>query len=416
MLFGNEKKYEEHLKNIAISGGKGWLHLQFVKAKRLAILGTAIVGTCYVLTHKDPASTSKNSTSTSSYDNNRNNKARRPFDVDPQAFSSSPSSEPGRPHTEYKSMSFADGSRYLGETVEGIPNGKGTMVFGQSSPARGNRYEGNFVNGQFSGKGTYWLNNGDRYEGNFVDGLRSEKGTYWFHNGDRYEGDFVEGQPSGKGTLWFNNSNRYEGDFVDGLPSGKGTYWFHNGDRYEGDMLNNAFYGRGVMTYENGRVEDGIWEKDVFKGPVPASTESVLSQSFSATEHPSSRDTAKAFFYKDPPKGNYVTLLGGSKYLGPYVTSEFGIVHPHGAGVLIYSDSSWFEGNFVNGIEIGKGVYWSGTGKWEGNYVKDSNGIGVLDGIARYTCWASGNVSYAQFDKGDIVKWLDSLPQPSPGY
>lgn len=51
----------------------------------------------------------------------------------------------------------------------------------------------------------------------------------------------------------------------------------------------------------------------------------------------------------------------------------------HGSGVMIYNQSTKYEGNFVDGQREGKGTYYFGDGRsWEGEwYVNLQNGEGV---------------------------------------
>ena len=67
------------------------------------------------------------------------------------------------------------------------------------------RYIGQVVNGLPEGKGIYYFNNGDRYEGDFKNDKREGKGIYYFHNGDRAMGDFYNGKPIGKHVMLTRN-------------------------------------------------------------------------------------------------------------------------------------------------------------------------------------------------------------------
>ena len=65
------------------------------------------------------------------------------------------------------------------------------------------RYVGQVVNGKPEGKGIFYVNNGDRYEGDFRNGKAEGKGIYYYNDGDRYEGDFRNGKEEGKGIYYY---------------------------------------------------------------------------------------------------------------------------------------------------------------------------------------------------------------------
>ena len=60
------------------------------------------------------------------------------------------------------------------------------------------RYVGQVVNGLPEGKGIEYLNNGERYEGDFRNGKREGKGIYYYNNGNREMGDYYNDNRIGK--------------------------------------------------------------------------------------------------------------------------------------------------------------------------------------------------------------------------
>jgi len=135
-------------------------------------------------------------------------------------------------------LTFEDGDVYEGETLNGVPNGKGKRT---------------------------WKNGTDVYEGDFVNGKMTGKGKRAYLNGDVYEGEFVNAVPHGKGK----ESNRngtivYEGDWVDGKKHGKGTYTSES-CTFEGEFV-NGLQSKGKCTYKDGRVEEGNWKGYTFYG------------------------------------------------------------------------------------------------------------------------------------------------------
>ena len=142
-----------------------------------------------------------------------------------------------------------DGTRYVGQVVNGLPEGKGIEYY-----PNGGRYEGDFRNGKKEGKGIEYYPNGERYEGDWKNGKMEGKGIYYYHNGDRYEGDFRNGKSEGKGIYYYNDGARYEGDHVNWKKEGKGIMYYHNGNREMGDYHNDNAIGKHVTLTRNGEV------------------------------------------------------------------------------------------------------------------------------------------------------------------
>ena len=61
-----------------------------------------------------------------------------------------------------------------------------------------NRYIGQVLNGIPEGKGTMYWNNGDRYEGEWKNNIKEGKGIYYYANGDRSMGDYLNDKQIGK--------------------------------------------------------------------------------------------------------------------------------------------------------------------------------------------------------------------------
>ena len=94
-----------------------------------------------------------------------------------------------------------------------------------------------------------------RYVGQVVNGLPEGKGIEYNNNGERYEGDFRNGKHEGKGIYYHNNGDRYEGDYRNGKREGKGIEYYHYGNRMMGDYYNGKPIGKHVMLTRNGEVK-----------------------------------------------------------------------------------------------------------------------------------------------------------------
>ena len=117
------------------------------------------------------------------------------------------------------------------------------------------RYVGQVVNGLKEGKGTVYRNDGERYDGDFRNDIAEGKGIYYHNDGDIYEGDFRNGKKEGKGIYYHKNGDRYEGDFRNDKKEGKGIYYYNNGDREMGDYYDNQPRGKFVMLTRKGEVK-----------------------------------------------------------------------------------------------------------------------------------------------------------------
>ena len=67
-----------------------------------------------------------------------------------------------------------------------------------------------------------WL--GGRYQGDTVDGIPHGKGRLLLPNGTRYDGEWKEGKPDGRGITIYPNGSAYKGDFKAGKQDGYGKY------------------------------------------------------------------------------------------------------------------------------------------------------------------------------------------------
>lgn len=102
-------------------------------------------------------------------------------------------------------------------------NGEGKIIWSCS------RYEGEIVNGVPHGKGKIIWNDGDIYEGNFVKGEKRGKGRYTYANGDVFE---VKYQDMDKWIPLIGDDDVFD------PPNevGTGVYTYANGEAYYADV------------------------------------------------------------------------------------------------------------------------------------------------------------------------------------
>jgi hypothetical protein len=177
----------------------------------------------------------------------------------------------------------------------------------------GDRYEGNWIDDKKSGQATYYFSNGDRFVGQFSDNQKTENGTYsravdkkgcisgdcingfgkkaysnavyegYFKGGkehgkgkmsyaskSEYDGLWENGEKNGKGKMTWYNGDVYDGDWVSNKKQGKGSFYWGkgkwDGDKYDGDWYEDLRSGWGVYTAKNGTIQEGNFEKGVYKG------------------------------------------------------------------------------------------------------------------------------------------------------
>lgn len=81
-------------------------------------------------------------------------------------------------------------NKYVGEIVNNIPNGQGTLNF-----PNGDKYIGEYKDGYWNGQGTYTLINGDKYEGGWKDNKKHGKGIFTYGKEGRvHVGEWKNGE------------------------------------------------------------------------------------------------------------------------------------------------------------------------------------------------------------------------------
>jgi len=142
-----------------------------------------------------------------------------------------------------------------------------------------------------------------------------------------WSGECVEGVPHGFGRCEFKSGTVYTGNITYGLMHGKGEIRLSNGFHYKGDFYKNSLEGHGHITFP----DDSEYEGSVVDG----------------LRHGQGHFT----------QGN-VTYTGGWKC---------GV--RHGTGIMRYSQTSFYDGQFIDGKENGYGLrQWDNLDVYKGNY------------------------------------------------
>lgn len=183
---------------------------------------------------------------------------------------------------------YADGSLYVGQSNNLIPEGKGRF-----KRANGTVLEGVFIKGLVEGWATLKLADGLIYEGNFSNGIAKGMGKITYRSTDKwsiYEGNLSYAVPQGKGKI-SSPLVEYTGDFSNGQLQGKGTAKFTQnnvqltGNWVDGNYIwpvaNNIQFSGG-FDMEGRAHESGVclispatftrcsYEHGVYRGPITA--------------------------------------------------------------------------------------------------------------------------------------------------
>ncbi|TBU82745.1 peptidase C13 [Pseudomonas daroniae] len=257
----------------------------------------------------------------------------------------------------------ANGEHYVGEFSAGSFDGQGTL-----KNADGSQYSGGFANGRFSGEGTL-EEAGQIYRGQFRDGRFHGLGTLEQADGSRFQGRFVKGLPDGQGVREDELGNQLSGHFAGGQLKGAGNYRSSEGDSYDGELQDSLFHGKG--RYQS--VTGDIWSGTFVEGSLSG-------------------------------QGEY-TGSDGSRYQGQFRDWRY-----QGEGRLQQADGSRFDGRFTNGRFHGEGTLTlaDGTrqqGTWQrGLRVRDENGQALPDPL-----------EIGLLKQGELLdQAITALPQSTP--
>ena len=184
-------------------------------------------------------------------------------------------------------------NNYEGEKRNGIPHGKGSLIFHD-----GSTYIGVFRFGKIHGKGEWvFAATGNKYIGDLVNGKFHGQGLYIYSYGDRYEGRFQENQFHGFGKYTYSNGSSYEGDFIKGKAHGQGTFISNNGETYNGNFWNGNYQGFEILTNAEDKLDKSWYENEFLNVEF---NELNINQYLIHTENKSNED-----YYNSLPNLNY---------------------------------------------------------------------------------------------------------------
>ena len=191
----------------------------------------------------------------------------------------------GKPHGE-GIQSFSNGLTAAGEFKEG------RLVYGTVTYPSGTQYTGEFTNSNsrgpggrtvFHGQGTMTYGDGSIYVGSYKYGKKHFEGTMTWASGAKYVGNWNQGKKHWDGTFTDVSGNVYVGEFDEDKRHGQGAITFINGDKYLGEWKNDKYHGMGVLTNNNGYRYEGLFinnkiDPDYEKKKIKAEKEEKLAK------------------------------------------------------------------------------------------------------------------------------------------
>lgn len=97
------------------------------------------------------------------------------------------------------------------------------------------------------------------YDGETVAGHLEGKGMMIWADSSSYSGKWKTNMRHGKGTMKWKNGTVFMGKFKNDELI-KGTFIFLDGAKYYGKFQDDKFHGKGILFKKDGTVEKGVWE------------------------------------------------------------------------------------------------------------------------------------------------------------
>ena len=110
-------------------------------------------------------------------------------------------------------------------------------------------------------------NIGFPYQGEMINGIPNGKGRVLYSPFWTYDGDLLNGQEDGSGTMSFENGEVFVGDFRNGCFNGHGMYKFKDGEVYEGRWRSDKIEGLGMTTCPDGGIYFSTYKEGDLDGP-----------------------------------------------------------------------------------------------------------------------------------------------------
>jgi hypothetical protein len=268
--------------------------------------------------------------------------------------------------TNFGQFDYPEGMKYVGEWRDGLPQGKGTLMY-----VGGLKVVGSFDEGYKHGECVITFPTGEIYTGSCMKGDQHGIGEIVWPNGDTYKGYWLGGRRDGEGTFTCAHY-KYEGSWSDGLMDGEGKLSFNGGGWYEGKFKEGKFNGDGYLVRGNGIRTKGTWVQGVLEGEAEEFyPESMALKSYQGVFRNNKREGGGTMFYRDGSqyKGEWKDNLRHGRgiltcpsrpimrYEGNWVADQF-----EGKGEVFFSTKDRYVGSFSSGWMHGPGVYYYANG------------------------------------------------------
>lgn len=155
-------------------------------------------------------------------------------------------------------------TKYEGNFVNDIPNGRGVEITGEKN----GHFVGEFKDG-LKVRGVYTWGKAHEYiyEGGFSDGLFAGQGKVTSPAGV-FTGSFLNGAKCGQGSMMWKGGRRYVGGYDNDVKTGYGELYNHDGTlSYKGEWLGDLPNGAGT-GFVNGQQVTGHWVNGFINSPI----------------------------------------------------------------------------------------------------------------------------------------------------
>jgi hypothetical protein len=257
---------------------------------------------------------------------------------------------------------------YIGEIKNKQPNGMGVAIYNNNV---GLRYAGSFLNGMYNGKGTLVLIDGSFLSGEWKNGKLNGKGASLSKTGSFYFGNFVDGSKEGRGNMIYKDNGILQGEWKGDKYNGRSIFvpaaaTTMSDNIYVEDKKNGPGYQYEIDTK---KLFQGVWKEGNWQSATVGNYNSFIN----AADFYAEKTAAQVLMGRLNKAGDHITdtafyydFKNKKRYFGYFIDGKFQ------AGIIVTDDSSRFIGSLTENSVNGPGSYYKvGAYYDEGNYVKD---------------------------------------------
>jgi len=216
-------------------------------------------------------------------------------------------------------------------------------------------------------------------------------------DGTTFQGGLKGGKFHGHGRHLFPSGAKFVGMFAEGKREGSGRYKDAEGNIYDGNYSRGLCHGKGKRTWPSGREYVGNWAENEATG---RGVETMLVRI--KIEHLSAPDQGEDE-PDEPPESKYED--GKRMYTGMFTKGRY-----HGDGFMEYENGDVYDGQWVNGLREGPGIFtWTGKEmSFDGVFENDMPKTGLLRFDSKITTAFPGEI---KLSKEDMPQWNQGFRQ-----